>query len=78
MHSSLGLSIGAAEWKTSDFVVTLIKEQQVPVYLSAQASALQYAPPFAPLHAEMVLTLMTRFPVCSPASCPLNPPPKML
>lgn len=28
---------GGAEWKTSDFVVTLIKEQQVPVCLSAQA-----------------------------------------
>lgn len=30
-------SAGGAEWKTSDFVVTLIKEQQVPVCLSAQA-----------------------------------------
>lgn len=30
-------SVGSAEWKTSDFVVTLIKEQQVPVCLSAQA-----------------------------------------
>lgn len=47
-QSSLGWSIGDAEWKTSDFVVTLIKEQQVPVYLSAQASALQYAPPLHP------------------------------
>ncbi|CAJ1072053.1 hypothetical protein F2P81_000687 [Xyrichtys novacula] len=30
-------SVVVAEWKTSDFVVTLIKEQQVPVCLSAQA-----------------------------------------
>lgn len=30
-------SVGSAKWKTSDFVVTLIKEQQVPVCLSAQA-----------------------------------------
>lgn len=30
-------SVGSAEWKTSDFVVTLMEEQQVPVYLSAQA-----------------------------------------
>ncbi|KAF0047054.1 hypothetical protein F2P81_000687 [Scophthalmus maximus] len=30
-------SVGGAEWKTSDFVVMLIKEQQVPVCLSAQA-----------------------------------------
>lgn len=29
--------VGSAEWKTSDFVVALIKEQQVPVCLSAQA-----------------------------------------
>lgn len=32
---------GGAEWKTSDFVVTLIKEQQVPVCLSAQAASLR-------------------------------------
>lgn len=36
-EDATGKSVGSAEWKTSDFVVTLIKEQQVPVCLSAQA-----------------------------------------
>lgn len=58
MHSSAG----GAEWKTSDFVVTLIKEQQVPVCLSAQAEL------FSPRQLLDFRNLLTRFPSSSAAT----------
>lgn len=66
---------GGAEWKTSDFVVTLIKEQQVPVCLTAQAASLRSTSALAGssrsyqhLFTSQRKVLLLRFPAYSAAA----------
>ena len=58
-------SVGGAEWKTSDFVVMLINEQQVPVCLSAQAELFSPRQLQIRMYSCLNVGIVTQFPVYS-------------